>query len=87
MFANCTIESGRSSVTTRLWCQSHGHSDRRLAEEGNGGIGNSGGKRDVQVDEAGFTDVSRDELGGELYGVEEKGEVSCGCWAQAYLIC
>jgi hypothetical protein len=43
--------------------------------------------RDVQVDETGFTDVGRDELGGELDGVEEKGEVSSSCWTQAYLIC
>ena len=44
-------------------------------------------KRDVQVNETGFTNVGRDELGGELDGVKEKGEVSSSCWAQAYLIC
>lgn len=40
-------------------------------------------RRDVQVNETGFTNVGRDELGGELDGVKEKGEVSSSCWAQA----
>ena len=40
-------------------------------------------RRDVQVNETGFTDVGRDELGGELDGVKEKGKVSSSCWAQA----
>lgn len=42
---------------------------------------------DVQIDETRFADIGRDELGGELNGVEEKREISSSCRAQAYLIC